>query len=273
MTYVLAISGGVDSMVLLDMMARSTPHGDLIVAHFDHGIRKESADDAQFVANAAKRYGIRFETKREELGPDTSEEQARHRRYAFLFNVAANEKGTVVTAHHLDDLVETIVINVTRGTGWRGLAPFNQDILRPFLDVEKRDLVAYATKHAVSWRDDATNATDAYLRNRLRKKTVALPLDTKRQLLALYVQQKYVRHEIEQESQRLIGDGPGFRRHFFTQAPPDVALECLRCATQGKLTRPQLRRALHAIKSAKSGAAFHAGNGIEFHFTTRQFRI
>jgi len=85
--YVVAVSGGVDSAVLLDILSKK-PGLDLIVAHFDHGIRDDSKSDAIFVANLAKEYNLPFETKREELGSDVSEEKARDRRYEFLRAVA-----------------------------------------------------------------------------------------------------------------------------------------------------------------------------------------
>ena len=89
MRHILAVSGGVDSVVLLDMVVQGLMKSDqVIVAHFDHGIRPESADDAAFVKSLADKYGLLFETKREELGPDASEELARDRRYVFLRDIA-----------------------------------------------------------------------------------------------------------------------------------------------------------------------------------------
>lgn len=273
MKYIVAVSGGVDSMVLLDMMAKSVPDEQLVVAHFDHGIREDSADDAAFVAQTAQRYGLPFELKREELGTGASEAYARERRYAFLLQLAEKYNAILVTAHHLDDLVETVAINITRGTGWRGLTPFSGKVMRPLVASEKGALIAYARKNNISWRDDSTNATDAYLRNRLRRKIIRMTSSQKRELLALHARQKELRQEIEHETRQLVGNGPLYERHFFIQAPQAVALECLYAITKGALTRPQLKRVLHAIKVAKPGTVFQAGNGIHFHFTTRQFSL
>src|SRR5690606_26701133 len=106
MKYIVAVSGGVDSVVLLDMLSKKTEH-ELIVAHFDHGIRPDSHEDAAFVQKLAQRYGHTFEMKREELGAYASEATARERRYAFLGALAKKHQAAVMTAHHLDDLVET----------------------------------------------------------------------------------------------------------------------------------------------------------------------
>lgn len=272
MRYVVAVSGGVDSMVLLDMMYRAG-HGELIVAHFDHGIRSDSHEDMLHVKAAAKKLGLRFETRREELGAGASEALARERRYAFLRHVAKKHDAQIVTAHHLDDLVETVAINLTRGTGWRGLAVLDSTVLRPLIDMDKTALLDYASKQGVSWRENSTNQSGVYLRNRLRKHTRTLPDEQKRELRALHAHQRSLKHNIKVEAQRLIGTGPWYSRYFFTHVPSTVALECLRELTKGNLTRPQLARLLHAIKVAKPNSTFEAGNGVKFYFTTRQFSL
>jgi len=272
MKYVVAVSGGVDSMVLLDMMIRAGS-GELIVAHFDHGIRPDSRRDATFVKDIAEHHGLVFEMRREELGAKASEALARDRRYAFLRQVAKKHDAQLVTAHHLDDLVETVAINMTRGTGWRGLAALDSDVLRPLIDMEKAALIEYALKREIEWREDSTNATGAYLRNRLRHKTPSLSVEQKRELRALHAHQRALKREILEETRSLIGEGPWYSRYFFTHVQTPVALECLRELTSGKLTRPQLARLLHAIKVAKPNTTFEAGEGIRLYFSTRQFSL
>lgn len=272
MKYIVAVSGGVDSVALLDMMVQAGGH-ELIVAHFDHGIRADSELDAQFVQMLAEDYGLAYEHRREALGADASEETARNRRYAFLRVLADKYDAKIVTAHHLDDLIETVAINLTRGTGWRGLAAFDADIVRPLVDTEKSTLTNYAMRRNLRWREDPTNASDAYLRNRLRKRTPALETDTKRELRALHAQQKALKYQIAQETRQLIGSGPFYSRYFFTHLPAAVALECLREVTQGKLTRPQLSRLLHAVKVARPNTTFEAGEGVRIYFSTRQFSL
>lgn len=272
MKYVVAVSGGVDSMVLLDMMVKAGGH-ELVVAHFDHGIRADSREDALLVAEAAERYGLHFETRREELGETASEALARDRRYAFLRSVAKKNGAAIVTAHHLDDLVETVAINITRGTGWRGVAVLDSDIVRPLLDIDKATLLDYAARNSITWREDETNSSDAYLRNRLRQKAQVLTTDDKRQLRALHAHQRVLKRSIENEVTQLVGDGPDYSRYLLTHMSTPAALECLRVITQAKLTRPQLARMLNAIKVSKAGSTFEAGNGVCVHFTTRQFSL
>jgi len=270
--YVVAVSGGIDSVALLDMLSKTTDN-EIIVAHFDHGIRNDSAEDAVFVETLASHYGFAFETKRVALGPNASEEKARDERYGFLRGVAERVGGRIVTAHHADDVVETIAINFHRGTGWRGLAVLDSDIFRPLLHLSKGELLEYARKHGLEWREDSTNASDAYLRNRLRKNTRTLELGTKRELLALRSQQVESKRLIEAEVLALVGPGPMYSRYFFAHIPVTVAVECLRAVTGARLTRPQLERLLLAIKTAQPKSAYEAGSGLTFDFTTRNFSL
>ncbi len=276
--YVIAVSGGVDSVVLLDMFiqwANVSPAGDyeLIVAHFDHGIRSDSAQDAQFVAKLARHRGLAFESSREELGSGASEELARTRRYQFLRAVARIHSAGLVTAHHADDAIETIAINMTRGTGWRGLAVLDSDIIRPLLDASKAEIIDYASSRQLDWHEDSTNASDDYLRNRIRHTLDRLDDDSKRQLLGLRAQQIALKRQIDDEAQRLVGDGSSQSRYFFTHLDPVTAGECLRRVTRAQLTRPQLQRALLAIKTARPGAVYQAGGSVHFRFTSRNFEV
>lgn len=270
--YVVAVSGGVDSVVLLHYLVQN-PELELIVAHFDHGIRDDSREDAAFVKELADTYRLSFESEREELGKKASEELARERRYAFLHKISHKYKAGLVTAHHADDAIETIAINLTRGTGWRGLAVLDSDVIRPLLHMSKQDILDYAAAHNLAWHEDSTNAGDAYLRNRIRRKTSTLTGDEKQQLLALRTHQIGSKKAIESEVRELVGDGPTYSRYFFTHSDSTTALECLRLITKAKLTRPQLTRVLLAIKTNQPGTKFEAGNGVIFCFTSRNFEL
>jgi tRNA(Ile)-lysidine synthase len=188
--------------------------------------------------------------------------------------VATKHGAKIITAHHLDDVVETVAINITRGTGWRGLAVMDTDIVRPLVDMEKKELIRYATQRGLEWREDSTNSSGAYLRNALRRRiTPSLELQQKRELRALHAHQKSLKRAIVAESRALIGEGPWYSRYFFTHVQAPVALECLREVTGGALTRPQLVRLHHAIKVAKPQTTYEAGAGVRVHFSTRQFRL
>ncbi len=273
MTYIVAVSGGVDSVVLLHKLVTEDKE-KLIVAHFDHGIRPDSVADARFVEGLAKTYGLPFESRREELGPTASEALARTRRYEFLRELAKKNDGQVVTAHHADDMIETIAINLTRGTGWRGLAAMNDSrIVRPLLKLTKDEIYNYALNRQLEWVEDETNQTDAYLRNRLRARISArLSESTKRALLDLRARQCELRTAIETEERQLNISSP-YSRYFFTHIDSAVGAELLRTLTDFALTRPQADRALHAIKVTKSGARIESGTGVVFVMRARDFIV
>lgn len=272
--YIVAVSGGVDSVVLLHRLVQENTH-ELIVAHFDHGIRPDSSADARFVEELAKHYKLFYEVKREELGTDASEAYARERRYAFLRDVAAQHDATIVTAHHRDDIIETIAINMTRGTGWRGLAVFKSDLAieRPQLHLSKTDIYEYALQHELEWVEDETNMSDTYLRNRLRKKITTLASEVKSELIGLWQSQSELRTKIESEETLLLSKTADFSRYFFTHIDNDVAIELLRAAAKFQITRPQAERALHAIKTLSPGATSELGSGVRLKFSQRAFTI
>ncbi len=187
--YVVAVSGGVDSVVLLHML-RQDPSLELVVAHFDHGIRSDSHEDVEFVSRLAGE--LPFFTKRVELGPDASEAEARKQRYEFLRDVVKQtDADAIVTAHHQDDLIETALLNILRGTKRRGLVSLKStnSIKRPLLHVTKDEIRAYATKHKLAWREDSTNADPRYRRNQIRQLIRKSLNPTRRQELLGVLQQ------------------------------------------------------------------------------------
>ncbi len=168
--YIVAVSGGVDSIVLLDLL-RKNPDLELIVAHFDHGIRHNSHKDAQFVSYTARGLGLVFEVGKGRLGYSTSEDTARQARYKFLNQIQSKYKADgIITAHHQDDLIETAFINLLRGTGRRGLTSIilNDNVRRPLLRYGKNQIMAYALKNGLAWIEDSTNLNTIYLRNYIR---------------------------------------------------------------------------------------------------------
>lgn len=172
--YLLAVSGGVDSMVLLHI-AKTAGVRRIAVTHVDHGIRGDSRADAAFVRSFCESKGLEFFETKLQLGPDASEEQARDARYSFLHTLRVKHSfEVIVTAHHFDDVVETAIINIIRGTGRRGATALGDagHIKRPLLQWTKQDVLEYAKKHQIEWREDASNHTDAYLRNRIRRSVI-----------------------------------------------------------------------------------------------------
>ncbi len=174
-----AVSGGMDSMALLDLLVLLAPELGITVsaAHFHHGLRGQEADrDAAFVAEYCARCGIPFQcghgqtARRAAEQGESVEQAARALRYAFLREAAAG--GPIATAHTADDHAETILINLVRGTGLRGLCgiPPKQDgVVRPILCLDRTQVRAWMAARNLPHVEDSSNQSRAYLRNRLRQ--------------------------------------------------------------------------------------------------------
>ena len=271
MKYVLAVSGGVDSMVLLDVFLKEHP-GQVIVAHFNHKLRLSADADEEFAAEACKRLGVRCEIGHLKVDGKVSEEKARNERYKFLNSVRerikteSSDEVRIVTAHHLDDLVETVAINLIRGTSWRGLAPFSAEVYRPFIQDEdvlkpesKADILTYASRNEISFRQDPTNFEPDFLRNRVREKISTLDPEEhfkiNQEIKKLWKRQNEIKTEI---SEIILGMFPKFKeegiieREIFKNLDDTVALGILKQLLELRgisLTGPQLLDFLSAIRT------------------------
>ncbi|MGZ6372852.1 MAG: tRNA lysidine(34) synthetase TilS [Candidatus Limnocylindria bacterium] len=178
---VLTVSGGPDSMAFLHLAHAAAPgHGwTLVVAHLDHGLRPESADDARFVADAAAALGLEAHLRRTDVAAlaaergEGIEEAGRQARYAF-FDAVAESIGPdtlVMTAHTADDQAETVLLHLARGTGLAGLAgiaPRRGRIVRPLLDQRRAVLRRALDEAGIAYRLDPSNADPRFRRNRAR---------------------------------------------------------------------------------------------------------
>ena len=174
---VLALSGGIDSMVLADLLLKAKV--DFVVAHCNFHLRGEESDgDEQFVREYAERKGIQcfvkhFDTEQYAFGQGVSIEMAaRDLRYAW-FEELRQQLGydKIAVAHQADDQAETFFINLLRGAGLRGLKgmqPHNGVIIRPLLWASREQIHQYAVENQITWREDHTNAETIYLRNKIR---------------------------------------------------------------------------------------------------------
>jgi len=183
--YVVAVSGGVDSVALLHLLA-GRPDIELVVAHFDHGIRSDSVKDRRLVGELAHTHGLPYIYREGRLGPRASEANARKARYSFLHEIRqASRAQAVITAHHQDDVLETIVLNLLRGTGRRGLSSLRSTdvVKRPLLHMPKKELLRFANREGLQWREDSTNQDEAYLRNYIRKHIMPRFADADREAL------------------------------------------------------------------------------------------
>lgn len=181
----LAVSGGVDSIVLLDVVSGlSKAYGlKLYVLHYNHNWRKESYKDSELVQNYCKKNRITFIYGEDRGQIIKTEEVAREKRYLFFAkSVKQLSLTSVFTAHHEDDQAETILFRLARGTGPAGLLPVKEylehslgiKIFRPLLDSTKEEIYAYARENKLLYIEDKTNKEIKYKRNLVRNKILPL---------------------------------------------------------------------------------------------------
>ena len=177
--YLLGVSGGIDSMCMAALFLRSELHPQFAVAHVNFSLRGEESDgDMASVEEWGRLHGVRVFTRTFDTKAYASENSvstqmaARELRYGFFKELMDSEGFDFLSiAHNLDDSIETIFLNIARGTGLRGLAGIpvrNGRIIRPLLGVSRAQIRAYVAEEGVSYRDDHTNFESHYARNRVR---------------------------------------------------------------------------------------------------------
>lgn len=291
-------------MLLLAQVAeRAAREGwldEVVVAQFDHGTRESARADQELVVRKARELGVRCEVGRigEGLGDEglgesggslgdgvssegggfLSEAAARAARYKFLETVARKyAPAEIWTAQHLDDLVETVAINLLRGTGWRGLAVMEREgVRRPWLEGAsggraeqgppgRAEIWRQAGERELVFREDPTNQEAIYLRNRVRARLANWPRAQKLELWRGWRQQKELRREIDQLVAELLpAQGVEWRRSWFWELEPAVAGELLRAGLLRigvRATRPQLEDFRRAILRYAPGRKFNLPGG------------
>ncbi|EAY27753.1 tRNA lysidine(34) synthetase TilS [Microscilla marina] len=179
----LAVSGGIDSVVLTDLFAQIKSHGQVAIAHCNFQLRGvASEEDEEFVKQLAQHYGIpcfvtRFDTYTLAQAQKGSIQMiARNLRYAWFEQLRTKEGyHYLATAHHQNDMVETVLLNLVRGTGIAGLHGIKVKqghIIRPMLFASREEIEAYAQEKGLKWCEDASNQDNKYYRNRLRNEVI-----------------------------------------------------------------------------------------------------
>lgn len=276
-TYVVAVSGGVDSMALLHLLVQLNEEWRMrnqdqknspfkfVVAHLDHGIREDSNLDRKLVQKRATMYGLPFVHQKARLGPNVSEAVARRARYDFLHKVReASGARAIITAHHQDDMLETAIHNLLRGTGRRGLSSIKSTdtIIRPLLHVTKAELQLHAQLQKLEWREDSTNQDIKYRRNYIRH--TILPRfnpEQREQLHAIIKRMHQLNNEIEAHLVNHLHDRldkDRLDRKWFIQLPHAVAKEVmhawLRRHSIKNIDKKLLERLVVAAKTFPYGA-------------------
>lgn len=175
------VSGGPDSMCLLDNLIEISNELDfeILVAHINHCIRQEAIDDENYVIDYCKRKGIKVFVKRADIieiskeNKKGLEETGREIRYQFFEEVAKNESANkIAIAHNMNDKIETILMNIIRGSGTlglKGIEPTREGkYIRPLIEIERKDIEEYCREKSLNPRIDKTNEDNEYTRNKIR---------------------------------------------------------------------------------------------------------
>ncbi|MFT3705699.1 MAG: tRNA lysidine(34) synthetase TilS [Agriterribacter sp.] len=188
-TLLVAVSGGVDSVVLCELC--SLLQYNFIIAHCNFGLRgEESDDDETFVKNLTSRYKANYQVKKFDTEAYAQEQKisiqvaARTLRYEWFYQLLeqlpvdrSRHAAYLVTAHHADDNIETVLMNFVKGTGiagMRGMLPKTGALVRPLLFAHKIELLNFAKDHQLAYREDSSNASDKYSRNYIRHQVIPL---------------------------------------------------------------------------------------------------
>lgn len=177
---IVAVSGGADSMTLLHLLVRVKEELDIniVCAHVNHNMRVESENEKDFVRNFCEKNGVIFEyMKIENYGDDNFHNEARIKRYNYFESLIKKyDSKYLFTAHHGDDLIETILMRIVRGASFKGYSGFSRKvardtytIYRPLITVTKSQIYDYINENGLSFVEDQSNFKDVYTRNRYRK--------------------------------------------------------------------------------------------------------
>ncbi len=281
--YVVAVSGGVDSMVLMDILSKQ-PKADLIIAHYDHGIRHDSEIDRKLVQNLAKQKNLKFIYDEGNLGPDASEAQAREARYDFLYKVRqASRADAILTAHHKDDLLETAIINLIRGTNRSGLSSItdNNMLKRPLQSLSKNQIIEYAKANNINWREDYTNSDIKYLRNYIRHKIIPnMTSSQKEELLSHIKKSQKVNTEIDELITSILHLQPKIDtidRKWFIGLPNVVGREVMNTWLKKhnikNIDKKQLQRLVVISKTSQNNREFSLNSTKKLKISKDMLRI
>ena len=282
---VVAVSGGPDSVALLHLLHRLRAEWKLTlrVAHLDHGLRRDSPQDAAFVRDLASRWGVPATIERRDVAPLcrrhgwSLEDGARRVRYQFLLDVARRHSAShVALAHTADDQAETVLMRLLRGTGLLGLGAMpamrrlgEAWIIRPLLEVWRAEILAYLAQQGLDACQDATNEDQRFVRNRIRHELLPLLArhynpNIKDALTQLAEQSRWDYAYLQAAADRQ------WRRTAGLEAPAQVALRVAVFRRQPKAIQRQLvRQALQRTRGEEGRWEFRHWLEVERLFSER----
>ncbi len=237
-------------MVMLHRMNEVHGNKVLAVAHCNFQLRgSESDEDERFVGTICQNIDVTFHSRSFPTSDYAAEEglsiqeAARELRYAWFFELmSTHQYSAVATAHHSDDSIETFFINLLRGTGPKGLSGIQEDkerqLIRPLMDMDREDIMAYARSHGIKWREDHSNASMTYLRNAIRHELIptlqVLRPGFKKVMQRNMAQQKALSSLLD----KAVED---YETHYFQKEGESIRISIQRKETDGLILTQALR--------------------------------
>jgi tRNA(Ile)-lysidine synthase len=289
---VLAYSGGLDSSVLLHLLATRSNQFEVLAWHVNHGLQEMAQAMETFCRSRAKQYKLTIKTSRLNLDPGGSnlESKARKARYA-LFEQWLTKNDCLLTAHHADDQAETFLLNVLRGSGSAGLRgiaksrPIGQAILlRPLLEVPGEALSSYARVNQLEWFDDPSNASDRFNRNYLRHHVMPLLkarwpgyLESIRSVVSIQVETQDALDELGLQDLQHLQPDPGKPdrlsiidlREFSRSRQKNVIRYWLRRLNHASLPQARLNQLIEQLKTRNDAMPKITGSGYDIRIYDR----
>lgn len=226
-TVIVAVSGGADSVCLLDILSNLSSRLDfkLEAAHINHNLRgKESDGDEEYVISLCEKYKVKLHRTSIDVlslaNGKSLEEVARQARYDFFETLCKNDHTLIATAHTVNDNTETFFINLLRGSGSRGLCSIpikRQNIIRPMLDATREEIINHLSEKGLSYRTDSTNSDTDYLRNFIRHEV--LPVFNKRQDINIH---KAISHATD----NLLSENKALEKYAIENDTDDISKLC-----------------------------------------------
>lgn len=285
-TLILAVSGGIDSVVLLDLARKHHAKEKIIVAHFDHSLRgAESDGDRDFIAKFCEENTITFESEKLDIWNLAKNEKmsienaARKYRYDFLTRMAKKYSAKyILTAHHSDDRIETAIFNLIRGAKLGGIHALSWitnyewwiAIFRPLLPFSKEEIRSYATREHIPFREDSSNIDTLYQRNYLRHEVLpkfeSINPDYRWALSNFIEYTEELKSWIDNEVEKFLGGKIEFSALEFAEKPLFFQKEMIRYlyeqANAGTvwLSEGNIEELLRFILTANGGTQKEVGN-------------
>ncbi|MBQ3004620.1 MAG: tRNA lysidine(34) synthetase TilS [Clostridia bacterium] len=278
---IVALSGGSDSMVLLDVLRvlSSVYNLELCAAHVNHQLRGEESDrDENFVRNYCFEHKIpcfvhKIDVKNSRQNGESVEEAGRRIRYDFFSSIDPDAK--VATAHNLSDNAETLIFNLTRGSGLKGLCsipPVRDKIIRPLIDISKKEILEYCETNDVPFMSDSTNDLDCYTRNKIRHNIIPVLEDinpsflnsVKRLTQSLSEDEEYLNSEAEKLYNESITEN-GFSVVKLKNAPMSLRKRVVINILSKECSQMPTAKNIDAVLSIlDKGGSTQVGDGIIF---------